>query len=105
MAPLFHIFKKRTMTLSIPVSLLSFVDDGLFVSQEKSYEKSNSILQSSYSIISSLFENFGLVIEHDKSEVFHFSRATKKSKPPPLDLSPANGPIYKGVRGHLHFYP
>ena len=79
------------MTLFIPVSLLSFVDDGLSVSQEKSYEKSNSILQSSYSII------FGLIIEHDKSEVFHFSRATKKSKPPPLDLSPANGPICKGT--------
>jgi len=35
-APLFHIFKKRTMNLSIPVSLLSFVDDSLFVSQGKS---------------------------------------------------------------------
>ena len=81
------------MNLSIPVSLLSFVDDGLFVSQEKSYEKSNSILQSSYSIISSLFENFGLVIEHDKSEIFHRSRATKKIEPPPLDLSPAGSPI------------
>jgi len=29
---LFHIFKKRIIDLSIPVSLLSFVDDSLFVS-------------------------------------------------------------------------
>ena len=94
------------MTLFIPVSLLSFVDDSLSVSQEKSYEKSNSILQSSYSIISSLFENFGFVIEHDKSEVFHFSRATKKSKLPPLDLSPADGPILnpKDIWQYLGFF-
>jgi len=92
MAPLFHISEKRTMNLSISVSLLSFVDDGLFVSQ-KSYKKSNSILQSSYSIISSLFENFGLIIEHNKSEVFHFSKAIKKSEPPPLDLNLADSLI------------
>ena len=105
-APLFYIFEKRTMTLFIPVSLLSFVDDSLSVSQEKSYEKSNSILQSSYSIISSLFENFGFVIEHDKSEVFHFSRATKKSKLPLLDLSPADGPILnlKDIWQYLGFF-
>jgi len=42
-AILFHIFKKRAknLSISIPVSILSFVDDGLFVSQEKSYEKYN----------------------------------------------------------------
>lgn len=31
-APLFHIFQKRIINLSIPVSLLSFIDDSLFVS-------------------------------------------------------------------------
>jgi len=61
---LFHIFKKRTKNLKIPVSFLSFVDDSLFISQEKSFEKSNSILYCSYNIISSLFNQFGLVIEH-----------------------------------------
>jgi len=43
-------------------------------------KKSNAILYSSYSIISSLFNQFSLVIEHDKSEVFHFSRSTKKNR-------------------------
>ena len=33
-APLFHIFEKRTknLSISISISLLSFVDNGLFVS-------------------------------------------------------------------------
>jgi len=66
---------------------LSFVNDGLFVSQEKNYEKSNTNLFCSYSIISSLFNQFGLVIEHDKSEVLHFSRLTKNDNPLLLDLS------------------
>ena len=69
-------------------------------------EKSNSILQSSHSIISSLFENFGLIIEHDKSEVFHFFRATKKSELPLLDLSPAGSSILnpKDVWQYLRFF-
>jgi len=52
---LFHIFKKRTKNLSIPilVSILSFVNNGLFVSQEKSYEKSNVVFYYSYSICQS----------------------------------------------------
>ena len=70
---LFHIFEKRTKNLSIPilVSILSFVNNGLFVSQEKSYEKSNIVFYYSYSIISSLFNQFGLAIKHNKSGVFH----------------------------------
>ena len=39
--PIFHIFKKITQNLSPPifVSSLSFVDDGLFVSQKKKLQK------------------------------------------------------------------
>jgi len=56
--PIFHIFKKITQNLSPPifVSSLSFVDDGFFVSQKKSYKKSNTNIFCSYSIISSFFE-------------------------------------------------
>jgi len=45
-ALIFHILEKRTNSLlsPIPVSTLSFVDNGLFISQEKSYEKSNAKL-------------------------------------------------------------
>ena len=48
----------------------------LLFSQEKSYEKSNANLFCSYSIIFFLFEQFKLVIEHNKLEVFYFSRVT-----------------------------
>ena len=55
-APFFYIFEKRTKNFSIPilVSILSFVNDSLFVSY-KSYKKFNMNLYCSYSIISSLF--------------------------------------------------
>ena len=73
-ATIFHIFEKRAKNFSIPIPVLflSFVDDSLFVSQKKSYEKSNTNLFCSYNIISSLFNQFSLVIKHDKSEVFLF---------------------------------
>jgi len=38
--------------------------------------------------------SFGLVMEHDKSEVFHFSRAHNDSNPE-LDLSAIGAPILK----------
>ena len=92
---IFHIFEKRSKNLlpSISVSILSFVDNELFISQKKSYEKFNMNLFYSYSIISSWFKHFGLVIEHDKSEVFHFSRLTKNNNPPLLDLQPLGGSL------------
>ena len=92
---IFHILKKRTQNLlsSIFVSTLSFVDDGLFIFQEKSYEKSNVNLFCSYSIISFLFKQFSLITEHNKSEVFHFSRATKNFDSLPLDLGLLEEPI------------
>jgi len=71
---LFHTFEKRTKNLliSIPVSILLFVDNGLLILQEKCYKKLNVSLFRSYSIIFSLFSQFGLVIEHNKSEVSYF---------------------------------
>ena len=92
-ALIFHIFKKRTKNLLTPilVSILLFVDNRLFVFQEKSYEKFNATLFYSYNIISSLFNQFNLVIEHDKSKVFYFSRSTKNINLHLLDLRPSEG--------------
>jgi len=86
--PIFHIFKKRSKILLSPIqtSILSFVDNGLFITQEKSYKKSNTNIFCSYNIISSLFNQFGLVIKYDKSEVFYFSRSTSNPYIPLLDL-------------------
>jgi len=44
LSPLFHIFEKHANNLKIPVSFLSFVDNGLFVSYEKSFKKTNLFL-------------------------------------------------------------
>ena len=38
--------------------------------------------------------SFGLVIEHNKSEIFHFSRVYNDSNPE-LDLSAISAPILK----------
>jgi len=56
-ASFFYIFEKRTknFSISILVPILSFVNDGIFVSYKKSYENFNINLYCSHSIISSLF--------------------------------------------------
>ena len=69
------------------------MDDGLFISQDKLFEVSNSRLSYSYNIITNLLDKFGLVVEHSKTEVFHFSRLHSPFNPPPLDLSSLGSPI------------
>jgi len=55
---------------------------------------SNSYLFCSYHIIiSSLLEQFGLILEHRKTEVFHFSRLHKVFDPSSLDLMLLEDPI------------
>ena len=71
--------------------------------QKKSYEKSNAILYCSYSIIFSLFNQFGLIIEHDKSEVFHFLRMTKNKESSPLDFRLTDSIILK-PKHYLGFF-
>jgi len=71
---IFYILEKHLKNLKIPVSILSFVDDHLFISQNISLHVSNANLFCSYNIVSNLLTKFGLVIEHRKTEVFHFSR-------------------------------
>lgn len=73
-SPIFHILEKYLEILKIPISILSFIDNGLFISQEKSFSVSNENLFYSYNVISTLLTKFGLIMEHRKTEVFHFSR-------------------------------
>ena len=63
------------------------MDDSLFISQEKSLEKSNTILFCSYNIITSLFGQVRLIVEHRKLEIFYFSKSTKHFYLSPLDLT------------------
>ena len=71
----FYIFEKHIKNLKISVSFLSFIDNSPLISQEKSFEKTISFLFYSYNIVSSILDQFGLVIEYEKTEVFHFSRS------------------------------
>ena len=115
-----YILEKHLNNLKITISLLSFIDNGLIIAQNKSILISNSQLFCSYNILSNLLSDFGLVIEHGKTEIFHFNRLHGVFNPPSLDLSPLRGPIlcpkntlkYLGFlfsrklifRQHLDFY-
>jgi len=59
---IFYIFEKHIKNLKIPISILFFIDDGLFISQHKSLSISNTSLFCSYNIISNLFTKFKLVM-------------------------------------------
>jgi len=93
-ASLLHLFECQAQALNLDTSTLSYVDDGLLVSQGRTYNKTLPELTSSYSIVSDLMVSFDLVIEHDKSEIFHFSRAHNNSNPK-LDLLAISAPILK----------
>ena len=90
---LLYILENWLKNLKIPISILSFVDDGLFIAQNKSFNISNSYLFCSYNVLSKLLDSFGLVTEHSKTEIFHFNRSQGVFNPPPLDLSLLEGPI------------
>jgi len=106
LSPIFYILEKRLKNLKIPVSILFFVDDGLFISQNVSLHVSNTNFFCSYNIVSNLLTKFGLVIEHGKTEVFHFSRQRGEFNPPPLDLTPIGGSVLhpKDSWQYLGFY-
>jgi len=92
LSPLLYILENQLKNLKIPISILSFVDDGLIIAQNKSFDIFNSHLFCSYNVLSKLLDSFSLIIEHSKTEIFHFSRSQSFLNPPPLDLSPLGGP-------------
>ena len=93
LSPLLYILEKRLKILNISISLISFVNNGLFISQNKSIDVSNSQLFCSYNVLSSFLNKFGLNIEHSKTKTFHFIRSHVMFNLSPLDLLPLGGPI------------
>jgi len=89
----FHIFEKRLKNLKIPVSFISFVNNSLFISQNKSFKISNANIFCSYCVMSYLLDHFGLIIKQEKTEVFHFSKAQGAFNPSPLNLSILGEPV------------
>jgi len=92
-APVLYILEKHLKILKIPVSILSFVNNGLLVAQSKFFTVLNSNLCCSYNITSSILEIFGLIIKHRKTEIYHFSRSHGLFDPPLLNLSISGGPV------------
>ena len=85
------IIKKRIKNLKekIPTDILSFINDSLLISQKKSYNLFSVFLLCSYNIMSKLLLDIGLTIEHNKSKVFHFTRAQN----PSINLFSVGGPV------------
>ena len=88
-----YILEKCLKNLKNLVSIILFVDNGLFISQSNSFDISNSCLFCSYNVLTNLLKKFGLVVEHSKTEIFHFNRSQDIFNPPSLDLSPLGGSI------------
>ena len=90
-----YILENRLKNLKIPVSLISFMDDGLIISQNKLINILNSQLFCSYNVLTRLLNKFRLTIEHMKTETFHFNRLHGTFNLPSLDLSSIGGPILR----------
>ena len=88
-----YILENCLKNLNLQVSLLSFIDDGLLITQSKSFETLNSCFYCSYNIAFNLLTKFGLLVKYSKTEVFHFSRLQGSFNSPPLDLSPISSLI------------
>ena len=70
-----YILEKRLKNLKIPVTFISFVDNGLIIAQNKLMVTSNSQLFCSYNVLSKLLDSFGLIIEYSKTDIFYFNRS------------------------------
>ena len=92
-SPFLYILEKSLKNLNIPISIISFVNDGLFISQSKSFHIYNYHLFCSYNIMTKLLEKFSLIVEHSKTDIFHFNRSHGNFNPPPLNLIPIGGTI------------
>ena len=90
-----YILEKCLKNLKISISFISFVNDGLIISQNKSIVTSNSQLFCSYNVLSELLDSFGLIVEHSKTDIFHFNRSHGIFNPLSLDLSVIRGPVLR----------
>ncbi|PPQ93735.1 hypothetical protein CVT25_013038 [Psilocybe cyanescens] len=68
------------------------LDDGTLVVQSKSLLDNCEALKRAYGVIFELFKKFGLTLEHNKSEVFHFDCShSKDNHPVDLGYAPYTG--------------
>jgi hypothetical protein len=73
-------------------SLMSYVDDGTIIVQSRTWDNNLVKLRHAYGVVFELTEALGLVLEHSKSEVFHFSRKSGDDNlPVDLGYAPFTG--------------
>jgi hypothetical protein len=80
--------------------LISYVDDSTIILQSDTWDKNLVKLKSAYKIVFELTQSMGLVLEHNKSEGFHFSQKHGDSNPDiDLGYAPYTGatPIHPGT--------
>ncbi|KAJ3506303.1 hypothetical protein NMY22_g17294 [Coprinellus aureogranulatus] len=75
----------RIKEVGLGTTLITFVDDSTIAAQTDSIEMNCHMLYHVYAFIHALFTATGLVLEHDKSEAFHFTRA-RSGADRPIDL-------------------
>ncbi|KAJ3570517.1 hypothetical protein NP233_g4354 [Leucocoprinus birnbaumii] len=82
-----QLFKRRAA--HVGCDILSYVDDGTLIVQCKMLEDNLPPLCEAYKIMFNLFDVFGLVMEHSKSKLFHFTCQHDDANPPiVLDFEP-----------------
>ncbi|KAJ3511108.1 hypothetical protein NMY22_g15758 [Coprinellus aureogranulatus] len=89
-APIMKLYRIKEVGLG--TTLITFVDDGTIAAQTDSIEMNCRMLYHAYAFIHALFTAAGLVLEHDKSEAFHFTRARSGAdRPVDLGFAPHTG--------------
>jgi hypothetical protein len=79
LAPVIKLFESQVEHLKCDV--LSYVNDGTLIVQAKDWGSNLNHLREAYGIVFNLFEHFGLVLEHNKSEFFHFTHKCGDTNP------------------------
>ena len=90
-----YILENHLKNLKIPTSFITFVDNGLFISQSNLIDISNSCLYCSYNVLTNFLEKFDLVVEHSKTEIFHFNRSHSIFNSPPLNFFLLGGNVFR----------
>ena len=80
------------------VDVISYVNYGTIIARSRRLEDNLLLLQQAYEYIHSAFSALGLVLEHDKSEVFHFSRV--RNSPPLRAYSRSHPVVLEQPRGN-----
>jgi hypothetical protein len=96
LAPLLKEFEHRVRV----VVLISYVNNGTIIVQSDMWDKNLVKLKSAYKTVFELTQSMGLVLEHNKSEGFHFSQKHGDSNPDiDLGYAPYTGatPLHPGT--------